>query len=403
MINAKCYPLVDKTKVNKRGECSILLRYELNNKFVAKCSLKKKIHLSNWDQKSKKVTGDNNIAYLLNSLIDKKIREFEEFILKRIASDMPVNKEIIEAFAKGGTATDFFNYATNLINNKTLKDGQPYSEDTKRRYTDEIKRIQQYTSELDLSQIKITFLEKYKLWLQNDYEKLYKKKLHKNTIWKALSFIRMVYNEAVKDGYIQRGLSPFAEFKVGEYEQDLSKIKYLELSEMEAIEHVLENEVGETISVAVGWRFLAMCVSGMRISDAMLLEGYFFNANGDLEFIPHKTRRHYNKAVIPVTTERQRRYFQKALSHPLPATNAKSFRTTFNIHLKVLVAKAGIEKNITSHSGRHTMGGFIIDAGIEDRPAMQMLGVKSRKTIETYLHLKESKLKTEAQKMKNVF
>ena len=119
---------------------------------------------------------------------------------------------------------------------------------------------------------------------------------------------------------------------------------------------------------------------------------------------PHKTRRHDNTATIPMSTDRQKRYLQTTLQNGFDNTvNPKSFRTTFNDHLKILAAMSGININLTSHVGRHTMGGFIVDAGIEDKPAMAMLGIKSTKVIKTYLHLKNDKLKSEADKLKNVF
>lgn len=91
------------------------------------------------------------------------------------------------------------------------------------------------------------------------------------------------------------------------------------------------------------------------------------------------------------------------LQRPLPGTDPKSFRTTFNIHLKIIAAAVGIhDVNLTSHVGRHTMGGFLVDANIETRPAMAILGLKSAKTLLTYEHLKEEKLKTESLKLGNV-
>ena len=49
------------------------------------------------------------------------------------------------------------------------------------------------------------------------------------------------------------------------------------------------------------------------------------------------------------------------------------------------------------------MGSFLVDGGVEEKAAMSILGVKSNKVIKTYLHLKQSKLVSEANKLKNVF
>lgn len=213
----------------------------------------------------------------------------------------------------------------------------------------------------------------------------------------------MVYNEALKAEVILPDSNPFRQFKVGSYDEDYSKVKFLEHCQVEEIEKVLINNTNlPELTVNIGWRFLSMCVSGIRISDAMLLDEYFFNDAGNLQFKSHKTRRHNNTAYIPINTDRQRSYFAETLKRKLPETSAKSFRTTFNIHLEVIAVLAGIEINLISHAGRHTMGGFIADAGIESKPAMAMLGVKSKRVIEGYLHLKKDKLQSEGNKLGNV-
>ena len=145
-----------------------------------------------------------------------------------------------------------------------------------------------------------------------------------------------------------------------------------------------------------------MGVSGIRISDAMMLDDMMFNDAGNLELTPHKTKRWGNKAHIPIVSERQRRYISSTLENKLlRPRDAKIYRKVFNNHLKLLCVAVEI-KSVTSHAGRHTMGSFLVDAGVQEKAAMAMLGVKSKKVIKTYLHLKESKLLSEANKLKNI-
>ncbi len=261
----------------------------------------------------------------------------------------------------------------------------------------------QYRAELPFHQLTVKFLEEYKFWLQKVYEKKGGKRLDKNTIWKALSFIRMVYKQAIRDEIVMQEDYPFKAFDAGRYEQNIKKVKYLSMPEIEAIEHLLtrKNNMLDKLTISIGWRFLAMCVSGMRISDAMVLDGMELNDTGDLEFTPHKTRRHGNTAFIPVSSDRQRRYLQQTLARPVTGNGADAFRVLFNNHLKIICAAAGIPC-FTSHSGRHTMGSLLVDAGIQEKAAMAMLGIKNNEVIKGYLHLKESKLRSEAEKLRNV-
>lgn len=399
------YPELVTSRINSQNMAAIIIRIDRKREHIGRDNIGHKVKVDHWDPVKKRVRSKDPNFSFLNSVIENAINRHRNFILKRQAFGLPVTKEIISQYLKSNSAYDsVYEYASRVIENKKLKDGKGYSKDTKRRYRDEIKRLMQHAPELHFNQITVQFLTRYKEWMQNSYQKKDKGALNKNSIWKALGFLRMIYNEAIKDEVILPDANPFRQFKVGSYEQDLEKVKFLDISQLESIEKILITDKDlPKLTHNVGWRFLAMCVSGLRISDAMILDDYFFNDAGDLEFRPFKTRRHDNKAHIPITTERQRRYFSKTLQHCLPQTDSKSFRTTFNIHLKILAAKAGININLTSHIGRHTMGGFIVDAGIETKPAMAMFGVKSKKTIETYLHLKKEKLRKEADKLKSIF
>src|SRR5690348_5291699 len=331
MINI--YP--DLMTPNKQGLSTIIIRFDLNRKHIGSDNIKQKVKPEFWDKELKRVKSKFPNSSLINNIIENTLNRHNNFIVKRQAFGLPLTKEVIKQYLKSNSAYErFYEYAENVIENKKLKDGKGYSPDTKRRYRDEIKRMMQFKPDLNFNDISVSFLTSYKLWMQNEYRKKDKTRLDKNSIWKALGFIRMVYNEAISNEIILPEGNPFRQFKVGSYEQDESKIRFLELDDLEKIEQVLLNEDLPELTQKIGWRFLCMCVSGMRISDAMLLDQYMFNDSGDLEFKPHKTIRHDNTAQIPITTDRQRRYFERSLQDKFDATNPKNFRSTFNIQLK---------------------------------------------------------------------
>ena len=405
METINIYPVVISWKPNKKGEVPVAIRFDFNRQRIGHEQLSHRILLSDWDENKRLAKNSYPNSSLLNQLIENKLNKHRNFFLRRETFQLPITRDLIKQYIKAGTSMECFtDYAEIVIENKKLKDGKPYSADTKRRYRDEIKRLMQFKPNLGFNQLDAKFLQSYKLWMQNEYLKKDKTRLDQNSIWKALSFIRMVYNYAVDQQIILSDSNPFKIFQVGSFETNTTKIKFLELDEVSKIEKVLieqQSSMNE-ITYRVGWRFLAMCVSGMRISDAMNLDDAFFNDSGDLCFTPHKTIRHGNLAQVPMTTERQRRYMAKTLSLPLPQTEAKNFRTTFNIHLKILAALAGISINLTSHVGRHTMGSFLVDGNVETPAAMAMLGIKSEKVLATYKHLKQSKLRSESDKLKGV-
>ncbi len=403
MDSVKINAELAKWKVNKAGLMPVVIRIDLKGSRVATEFLPIRIRQDDWNDTERRVNKAVRDSVYMNQVITTKLQRYSTYLLKRQAFNLPVTANLLKSLVKNGSAEVFCEYADRVLDTKTLKDGQGYDPETKRRYRDEMKRIEVFAPAVTFQQITPEWLTKYKVWQQTTYLKKDGSRLTANGIWNAFKFMRMVLNEAVRDQLILEEQNPFKSWKVDSYETNIASIKYLELADLLVIETTLTKKNLPALTLAIGWRFLAMCLCGMRISDAMLLGDASFNQSGDLEFRPHKTRRHGNTAVVPIVSDRQRSYLQQAMAHQLPETNAKSFRTTFNNHLKVIGAAAGLSVNLTSHVGRHTMGSFLVDAGVDKKAAMAILGVKSEDVIDTYLHLKQSKLQSEALKLRNVF
>ena len=62
-----------------------------------------------------------------------------------------------------------------------------------------------------------------------------------------------------------------------------------------------------------------------------------------------------------------------------------------------LCKKAGVKKNATAHSLRHSFTTHLLESGVDLRYIQELLGHKSSKTTEVYTHVSNRKLS----KMKN--
>ena len=72
---------------------------------------------------------------------------------------------------------------------------------------------------------------------------------------------------------------------------------------------------------------------------------------------------------------------------------AKLTRAMIFIIIKDLAAKAGIRKNISPHTFRHSFATHMIEAGADLRAVQEMLGHESILTTEIYTHIDRSFLR----------
>lgn len=374
--NISVVPMLLKHRIDKTGKSQIVIRVYLNGNVVLTEKLGHKIEPKFWDPDKRQVQSSATNAGLLNSLIKKKIAEFEERFLKSELLNQKITPNTIIRTLKNDNPTkSYYDFCNEVIPVKYQK------ESTKKQQYGEISKLKKFRPELYFGDIDYKFLTQYKHYMATKLEN------SANTIWKTFKAMYAMLNEAERmGGYFTE--HPFQGFDRGKYQQ--GKRKFLEISDCDKIHELLKGDIPDRLRL-VGVYYLFMCYTGFRFNDAVK----FFNYNEhvvDNERIVFQTQKSQTEVSIYIH-DRLREVLLFIKNHSLQITNQE-----FNRYTKVLATMAGIDIAITAHTGRHTFGATLAELNVPIESAQKLLGHRDINSTRIYYHIKNKTLDKEMMK-----
>jgi site-specific recombinase XerD len=377
------YPIAHMHRVNKSGKVPIVLRIDYNSQPAAYDSVGEKAYkvpVECWDPVKREVSKAYQNAAMINIAISKRALELETMFLLKEAAGVKLNKQKIKFLVKGiDPGKCFYEFSRNQIKEKYD------NKETRRTYTTEVTKLEQFRAEASFADIDFEFLQSYKAWMRDI------RKNKPNTIWKAFKFMNTMMNDALKiKGIIDE--NPFETFERGRYFQ--GKRPYLLKSEREKIEKLLYKELPTDLYKTVVY-FLFMCYAGLRFEDAMSFDYNEHIIEGErLVMVTDKEDEPINIKLFP----KLREVVVFVKDNPLVMANG-----TFNKLLKVVAIMAGIKKNLSAHVGRHSFGRMLAENGIDKSKAQKMLGHRDKRSTDIYYHLVDEDIDKEIdEKLNNV-
>lgn len=331
------------------------------------------VESKHWDKKLLQVSKSHNNSGLLNSILRSKVNDMERVILEYQSRGINPSFNILKGVLTGNQHefSEIKKYVTKLCGQLSGR----LSSGTIRIYNDNINIIERFEPG-------VTFQRIDHNWLKNFEQDLRQQDYSNNSIHKAFKVLFRFFRQAQKDGVTTN--DPFREFERPKYKQ--TERVHLSQSEVEQIESLLLMPLDDSIRKAATW-FLFGCYSGLRFSDwkrfnPKMIQGdmlvLFAKKNGEMVAMPihSKLRRVIQllPEVTPVDTE--------------PATNRL---------LKSVAKMAKIEKNISTHTGRHTFAVRCAELGIPKETTAAVMGINSR-TVEVYYKVTGSKVKNDMMK-----
>jgi integrase/recombinase XerD len=332
----KITAIIRKDQVDKNGLCKVYIRInngEKRNFIPAGIKVKPNQFQKGWVKNHKEATA-------LNQKLAARIGDIEKAPITRYNT--------------------FHEFATKFI------DKSPNEKGTIIHYRKELRRFDNFAPGIAIKDITTDLLKDYRSSL----------KMHVNSKWNALKFIRTVLNQAIEQDIILK--NPVKPLKI-RYEQ--GDREYLTQAEVNKIAEVAGEE-GPAQKCAQ-W-FLFQCYTGIAFSDLLRLDVAKILAEGRIVMQRQKTKTQF---VIPLLPE------AKQILIDAPALNLTNQK--YNIALKTVAVAAGIKKKISSHSARHSFAIRLAELKISKEVASKLLGHTKSTTTDIYYKIFDKRVEEE--------
>lgn len=391
---------IKKTKLLKNGEAPICLRITINKK-RAEIQIKRSIVISKWDAKKEcskvKDRNDQELNHYLQSVKTKVLRIHRELEQdnKPISADI-IKRKFYGEYIPPKMLIEVFNE-----HNKKCRGliGKDYVEKTVQRYERTVIYLQEFMKnkynivDIVFNDINLEFLTEFEYFLKTI------KNCGQNTSVKYLKNLKKIISFALANRWMDT--TPFIGFKLKQkktnreflFEEELTKI----------IEKDFTNQRLQVTKDV----FLFCCFTGLAFSDVKELKTLNISRDNEGAYWIRKTRiKTDNMCNIPLM-DIPLQLIEKYKSHPERIISDKvlpvSSNQKMNEYLKEIAAICKINKNLSTHTARHTFACLALANNISIESIAKMLGHTDTRTTSIYARVLDVTLKKEIQALKNKF
>lgn len=348
----------------KKGLVQIEVLSERKKKYI---STSVKLYSDQWHEKRKVINSVNSIE--LNALLDGQMANLQKFVLELVHNNQPFDFEKLDAFLEKSTVSkSFIDFVRNRIHERT-----DIEKSTRKQHRTLLQSLEKFG--------KINYMDdltKANITLYNEF--LHQQGISQPTIYNYHKRMKRYIHEAMKFGLLDADPYNGLSFERGKFE----KRKYLTEKELETIRSC---KINVPSIDRVRDLFLFQCYTGLAYAD---FEKFDFEKdveerNGKYIIADRrkKTNEDYKIVLLSPAIEILKKYDYK-----LPViTNQK-----YNVSLKVVAQYAGIDKNITTHMGRHTFAVFALNNGVPIEIVSKMLGHTNIRTTQIYAKVLNSEV-----------
>lgn len=379
-----------KRAVNNKA--NIYIRVTLNGKRV-NISLKKKINVSTWDERTQRAKGNDKDSRVLNLYLNevqsKVYRIYEDF--KR--EEVSFTSQMVKAKFLGEDKTRFsfqelIDYYNEKMRHKLHKNTMGQYK-TSQRYMIEFILKEYKQTDIPLSNLEYSFIIGFEGFLRSYVPKSGQSKIGNNTAMKHIKRLRRMVTLAYRMKWIER--DPFVNFKMKIEKSERGFLTDFELLSIEELSSSIER------LVVVKDLFVFSCYTGISYVDIVGLteDNIVIGIDGN-PWITSKRVKTGTSFKIPLLPKAANlidkykgNYRTAETSNLLP----KLSNQKLNSYLKEIADLCGINKNLTFHMARHTFATTVtLSNGVPIETVSKLLGHTKLSTTQIYARVVERKV-----------
>ena len=401
-VTFKILFFVQKTRVAKNGEIPVLLRVTINGQ-RAVTSINLKVDPAKWSTVAGKSIGNTRKDYELNARLDtirmRVMQIYREMELDReqITAHKVVNKYLGRDNKLEIMLLDIFrehNEKCSKLSGNGMAAGTVERYETSYKHTEAFIRFAYHKNDVPVKDVDHKFITDYEFYLKTE-----RKCSHNSTV-KYLKNFGKIIRIAIANGYITK--NPFANIRFKMEEVDRC---FLEDHEIKAI---MEKSITIERLAQVRDTFVFCCFTGLAFSDMKDLKPeHIVRDNNGALWIRKKRSKTKNMCNIPLLNPAK-----AILDHYKnnPVCSVKGLllpaicNQKMNAYLKELAAICGINKEITTHTGRHSFATSVALAnGVSIENVAKMLGHSDTKMTRHYARVLDKSIMHDMAKVNSKF
>lgn len=369
MLDYKIRLFIQEDKKDAAGRCPVRLYVLLHGKRHTK-HVGIRVKPRDWDHASGQVRKSDFKYRIHNQTIRTAVDEIEGRIQEAYNKKKEITHALIKNILKGKyTDDDFYKFTESLM----VDIEEKYAWGTIRLYGDTIRHLKSFSPQLYFEQVDVNWLRRFESFLIG-------KGLHNNTIHKHWKNLKRIFNSARKESVTNN--YPFPNYTDSPKYEDPDKT-YLTLEETNLWEEKLKLPLDEAHLIS-GYYFLLGCYSGLRFSDWQRFNEKFIQGNRLI------LRAHKNGELVSIEIHELLRRVIEILKTLPPCLSMQKT----NDYLKDIAALAGIKKNVSTHTGRHSFGVRCAELGISEETTAKLMGI-TVKSVRYYYKVTNRKIDTE--------